>query len=605
MCGLLGYYSKRGILDSTVENALDLLAHRGPDSRGTYYSLNRNLFLGHHRLSIIDLSDAGNQPFYSTDRRYVIVYNGEIYNFRELTNKHALKLRTQCDTEVIIELFIKLGPAFISELNGMFSIAIYDTIEEEIFIYRDRIGIKPLYYSITSDGLVFASELNPVLSCIGKRNISQSAVQQLLHRGYIPEPLTLYDDVFKFPAGAMGKFEKGEFSINHYWRAEDYIKSNVESDEKKVIGTVHELLRESVKYRMIADVEFGTFLSGGSDSGLISAIAAELSDKTISTFNVSFEDALFDETPYAKEMARIIGSKHYNIKVTRQEVLNTLEIGMKLIGEPFADSSIFPTMAVSNYARNHVKMILSGDGGDELFMGYGAYNWATRLSNPIIWHSRYAIATALRFSNTNRNNRAGNVFAASDLKSISSHIFSQEQNFFSADEIEKLTNSKFSDLYSDEFLKKLPRKLTSAEKQAFFDLTNYLKDDLLVKVDRSSMRFGLEVRVPFLDHRLVEYSLNIDPKLKNKEGESKYIIKKIMESYFPKNLIYRQKNGFSVPLEKWMKGTDYFSQPISLPPNMKNTYEKILHTYSNSKNHAYLYNRLYTLRCLDNYLIEH
>jgi len=602
MCGLLGYFSNKDVNEKHLESALALLAHRGPDARGIFYSSNHKIFLGHHRLSIIDLSDAGNQPFYSADKRYVVVYNGEIYNFRELANKHAIKLVTQCDTEVIAELFAKLGSNFVCELNGMFSIAIYDSLADELFLYRDRIGIKPLYYSLTNNGLVFSSELNPILPFTDGSNINQDAIQQLLHRGYIPEPLTLYDGIFKFPAGAIGKYKNGKLSLEHYWRAENFIKSNVESNEKQVISNVHELLRESIKYRMIADVEFGTFLSGGSDSGIISAIAAELSNKPISTFNVSFDNVLFDETPFAKAMSKIIKSNHYNLKITRQQVMNTLDEGMKLIGEPFADSSVFPTMAISNFARNHVKMVLSGDGGDELFMGYGAYNWATRLSNPFIWHSRCAIANALRFLNTNRNNRAANVIDAPELEKIQSHIFSQEQNFFTAQEIKKLTNSEFSDPFSAKALKRLPRKLTHAEQQAFFDLTNYLKDDLLVKVDRSSMRYGLEVRVPFLDHRLVEYSLNIDPALKNKGGENKYIVKKIMEHYYPKTLIYRQKSGFSIPLEKWTQKTDFFNQHTNLPTGLKIAYEKILHTYSNSKNHAFLYNRLYVLKCLDLFL---
>jgi len=602
MCGLIGFYSNKDVVDRRTEQALDMLAHRGPDVRGTFYSSNHKLFLGHHRLSIIDLSDAGNQPFYTADKRYVVVYNGEVYNFKELTNKHALKLRTQSDTEVIAELFARLGYAFVSELNGMFSIAIFDNFTEELFLYRDRIGIKPLYYSLNDQGLVFASELSPLLYCIKSKIINQSAVHQFLHRGYVPEPLTLYEGVFKFPAGALGKYKNGKLSFEHYWRAEDFIKSGVESNEKQVIEQVHDLLRDSVKYRMIADVEFGTFLSGGSDSGLISAIAAGLSKTPISTFNVSFEDARFDEAPIAGEMARVIGSKHHNIRITRQEVMNTLGTGINLVGEPFADSSVYPTMAVSRFARKHVKMVLSGDGGDELFMGYGAYTWANRLSNPLVWRSRHAIAKILRKINTNRNNRAANVFASQDIEKLHSHIFSQEQNFFTASEITSLTNSEFIDPYSPKNLRKSSRKLTAAEEQAFFDLTNYLKDDLLVKVDRSSMRYGLEVRVPFLDHRLVEYSLNIDPTLKIKGGENKYIIKKIMEQYYTRNLIYRQKIGFSIPLEKWLKGADYFQQSVNLPEKLKNAYKALLHSYSHDSNHAFLYNRLYVLKCLEEYL---
>src|SRR5690606_31171848 len=308
MCGRLGYHFNNDNPSVDVEKRLKLLSHRGPDASGLYRNQNQRIILGHQRLSIIDLSDSANQPFYSSDRRYIMVYNGELYNYRELIKKHALGVRTQSDTEVMLALFIKLGESFVHELNGMFALAIYDSQEDELFLYRDRIGIKPLYYRTGNSGFSFASELPALLSPGEKPAFNEDAVQQFMHLGYIPEPLTIYNGLFKFPAGSWARYKNGTLTITAYWKAEDQITEHTFSNEKRVIDEVHELLTDSVNIRLHADVPFGTFLSGGADSGLISAIAAKLSPEPINTFNVSFEDALFDETSYALQMAELIGS---------------------------------------------------------------------------------------------------------------------------------------------------------------------------------------------------------------------------------------------------------------------------------------------------------
>ena len=592
MCGIIGVINT---LQAPFQKGLKGIEHRGPDASGIFESENLRLQLGHTRLAIIDLKEASNQPFYSGDSRYVLVYNGELYNYRDLANKHALSLRTNSDTEVIVELYAKLGTAFLSELNGMFAGAIYDTATDVLFLFRDRLGIKPLYYFDNGEQFAFSSELPALLEMIPKPGVNQQSVADFLHLGYIPEPNTLYENVFKFPSGSYAEYKDGKLKINSFWRPEDWILSAVHSDEVKILKQTEEILRDSVRLRLMADVPFGTFLSGGADSGLISALAADISPERINTFNVSFEDAVFDETPFAKKMAQIIGAKHHTIRVSRSEVLQNLDFGLKLVGEPFADSSVFPTMAVSKFAAQHVKMALSGDGGDELFMGYGAYTWADRLNNPFLKTGRKAIAAALRMKGGNRNRRAAHVFDFGSKDSIQSHIFSQEQNFFSATEVQKLSGQSPVQYRPNP---NRNRKLTAAEEQAFYDLTHYLKDDLLVKVDRSSMRYGLEVRVPFLDHRLVEYSLNIDPALKRKNGEQKYLIKKIMERYYPKELIYRQKWGFSIPMEKWLKDAEFFSEINTPNTTFNTTYESLNNRHSKNSDESYLYNRLYALKCL-------
>lgn len=568
------------------------MAHRGPDAEGFFSEGDAGWRLAHRRLAVIDPAAASDQPFHSACGRYVAVYNGEVYNFRELANKHALALRTRSDTEVVTELFARLGPDFVTELNGMFALAVYDRREDAVHLFRDRLGIKPLYLYENDGAVAFASELPALLAALPPQERDEAATGEFLHRGYVPEPRTWYKDIQKFPAGHCAVIRGGKVSFEKYWAAEDHITAEVHSDEDGVIDRLHEMIREAVRLRLVADVPFGSFLSGGADSGLISAVAAEVHNAPLNTFNISFEDAVFDESGYAREMAEAIGARHHHRVFGKRDILSAWEEGLRMVGEPFADSSIFPTSAVSAFASEHVKMALSGDGGDELFHGYGAYTWAERMSKPHFWHLRKGIATALRMRGGNRNRRAAEVFDAPDKAGLAAHIFSQEQNLFSAREITALTGRPYTDPYRTP---RFSRKLTPAEEQAFFDLTNYLKDDLLVKMDRASMRHSLEVRVPFLDHRLVELALNIDPALKTKDGEAKYLLKKIMERYYPKTLIYRQKWGFSVPLEKWMREEDLLGQASQAAGMLADERDGLLKRYTASPGHAYLYNRIYAL----------
>jgi len=588
MCGIIG---ECNLQSNRLSKAMSFIAHRGPDSSGTFISKNRKTHFGHSRLAILDTTQGGTQPFRSDCKRFSMVYNGELYNYKDLARRETLSLQTSSDTEVFLKLFIRHGTASVKEMNGMFAAAIYDEETETTYFFRDRIGIKPLYYWLKGDQLAFSSELPALLELVQDVDIREESMQQFLHRGYIPEPHTLYQDIYKFPSGTYGSFKDGKLTLTPYWRAEDAIQASTISNETQVISDLEDLLRDSVRLRLTSDVPYGTFLSGGADSGLITALAADLSTDPLNTFNVSFEDAVFDESPFAERMAAHIGAKYHHIRMTKDEVMGNLEAGCDLVGEPFADSSVFPTMAVSQFASEHVKMVLSGDGGDELFMGYGAYNWADRMEKH--WSYRKLLSRGLRMTRNARNKRAANVFDAPTKSELPAHIFSQEQNLFSKKEIEKMIGKPFKDSFQAPDSK---RKLTSSETQAFFDLTNYLKDDLLVKVDRSTMHHSLEARVPFLDHRLVEYSLNIDPDLKRKNGESKYLVKKIMERYYPDELIYRKKWGFSIPLEKWMQDEG----PMSIHPSFQKPYDALEVKYHSGD--GYLYNRLYALKVLSRYL---
>lgn len=598
MCGIFTIFSPSELSSKKALDGLNTLQHRGPDAEGHVFLNENHHFLGHRRLSIIDLSSNANQPFHSQSGKHVMVFNGEIYNYQELANKHVLPLKTSSDTEVVIELFEKMGAQFVHELNGMFSIVILNIADGKVSIFRDRLGIKPLYYALEKGSILFSSELPPLTSYISNLSINEDAIPQFLHLGYIPEPNTFYHNIFKFPSGCEGTYQNQKLTTKHYWKPEDQITEATHSNHDKVIKETHDLLQDSVKLRLRSDVPSGTFLSGGIDSGLISAIAASQNKEPINTFNVKFENSAFDESVFATEMAELIKSQQHTTTLSSKEVLKTFKAGNLKVGEPFADSSMFPVMAVSKFAAQHVKMILSGDGGDELFMGYGAYNWADRLSKPLISSSHNLIAAALRIKGDKRSLRAANVFDFPSKSNVNAHIFSQEQNLFSIKEIEGLLHKEIENVTDPIPYKSFKRSLDSKEQQSFFDLTHYLKDDLLVKVDRASMHYGLEVRVPFLDHRLVSYAINIDSSLKTKNGESKYILKKIMEMYYPNNLIYRKKWGFSMPLETWMKNGP-IKPGIPVIKGFDNKKIEELHdNFNQSDKHGFLYNRIYALHLL-------
>ncbi len=593
MCGIIGVVGT--VEKERFKSALNSIDHRGPDASGVL--MHDNVTLGHKRLSILDISSAGNQPLYSDDGRYAIIYNGELYNYRELANQNALALKTRTDTEVFLKLFVRHGPSFVKDLNGMFAACIYDYETGVIYLFRDRVGIKPLYYYHSEDIFAFSSELPSLKLLVPSEEIDKNAASEFLYRGYIGEPNTIFKNTYKFPAGAYGVFKNGSLEFNSYWNPQDAIKAETHSNERVVIKDLEELLRDSVSLRLVSDVPYGTFLSGGTDSGLISAIAAELSKTKLKTFNVAFEDAQFDEKIYADKMSNIIGSDHHSILVKKKDMLESLSHSIEMVGEPYADSSILPTLTVSKFAAQSVKMVLSGDGGDELFLGYGAYNWASRMNKPIFWNSRKIIAHILELKGGLRNNRAAQVFKAPNRKTLAGHIFSQEQNLFSEKEISRIAGLYWKDSWSCPEMK---RDLRPEEIQAFHDLTHYLKDDLLVKIDRSSMKYGLEARVPFLDHRLIEFALNIDPKLKCKGGEPKYPLKKIMERYYPNELIYRKKWGFSIPLQKWLKSTDVLK--IEANSTLGKEYSALDDKYQNKEGCEYLYNRLYCLNILSRYI---
>lgn len=606
MCGIAGAFIKNGVQPDQLKQATDAMFHRGPDAGGYYSNTAGNIFLGHRRLSIIDLSSGANQPMHSADGRFVIVYNGEVYNFDTLRAKlPGHPWQTHSDTEVILELFAKYGSESFAWLNGIFAIAIYDTISEELWLCRDQLGIKPLFVSRTNDQLVFASELKTILVSQREKKypINKAAVPYFLHLGYIPEPLTIYEGIEKFPAGYFGvlNIKTGNWKTQQYWNANNYYLQNPVSDEATALKQYQEKLFAAIDRQMISDVPLGTFLSGGIDSSLVSAVASKINKQKVKTFNIGFEEAAFDESKYAAQVAEHLHTDHHLFRVKQDDVLALVPDFISVYDEPFADSSAFPTMLVSRLARQHVTVTLSGDGGDELFQGYGMYAWAKRLNDPKVRAFRKPLSWASQFMNE-RFQRAGKVFGYPDQHRIPSHIFSQEQYFFSEQELDNLLTDTNVDFHA---LNNLPGKGSPQEKQAFWDLEHYLKDDLLVKVDRASMRFSLETRVPLLDMELVEFALNVPYDLKVREGYgTKYLMKKTLYEMVPRAIFERPKRGFAIPLNKWLNNelkhlvTEYLSeQNVEEADFVKYASVKsLLQEYQNGK--TYLYNRVWVLLVL-------
>jgi asparagine synthase (glutamine-hydrolysing) len=619
MCGIAGFYSPQKIFsENDLEKMTFALTHRGPDAAG-YFS-DEVVGLGNRRLKVIDLSESANQPMYSLDGRYVMVYNGEVYNYNEIANEikadsgERVSFQTSSDTEVILAAFVQYGLSFVDKLNGMFAIAIYDKQKKELLLYRDRLGIKPLYYYWDGSNLAFASELKALtpLNQLSLK-INHSAIHDFLHVGYIPAPASIYQSVFKLEAGSYLKVSESKLEIHRYWNAKSQLAEEVMQDEKVAIEKLNDLIISSVKYQMKSDVPFGIFLSGGIDSSLITAMAVRHSTVNVNTFSIGFEENLFNEAAHAKKVAQHLGTVHHEFIVSYKDALPLVDKMIDVYDEPYADSSAIPAMLVSKMAKQHVTVALSGEGGDELFFGYGVYQWARRLANPLVKLMHQPVASVLENYPDERYNRAALMLKYSSYKNIRSHIFSQEQRLFSEGELKDmlLGNAELnhSDInYSERKIGK--RMLSAMEEQAMFDLEYYLPDDLLTKVDRASMQYSLEARVPYLDHRIVEFALNLSPKLKVHNGVAKYILKQILYQYVPKSYFERRKQGFSIPLSFWLQNElkylidDYLNEEIIERCGIVH-YKKVEQLKRDFfAGREYLYNRIWALIVLHKWLSQ-
>ncbi|MES2838437.1 MAG: asparagine synthase (glutamine-hydrolyzing) [Bacteroidota bacterium] len=617
MCGIAGYFSKNNFFSTDNLYAMaNAIKHRGPDAEGFFFD--EVIGLGHRRLSIIDLSENGNQPIHSHNNRYAMVYNGEVYNYPDiateikLSRNSSVKFNSTSDTEIILEAFVEWGVDFVDKLNGMFAIAIYDKQEQELFVFRDRLGIKPLYYFWNGGDFAFSSELKSLalLNQIGKE-INNESVYYYLHTGFIPAPNSIYKNVKKLSPGCYLHISKKGINIEKYWDLKSHLKTDVVESEKNALIRLSDLLTSSVQFQMRSDVPFGIFLSGGIDSSLIAAMAVNLSRGVgVNTFSIGFEENRFNESKYAKSIAKYLRTNHHEFILSHKDAIDLIDKIFYAYDEPFADSSAIPTMLVSKMARQHVTVALSGDGGDELFFGYGSYLWAKRLNNPLIELNRKPIAYALN-KLSNKYKRAALMFQYPDKREVNSHILSQEQYFFSRYELDKLMSKPFDKIISnilDISNWTYNRKLTEMEKQAMFDLYYYLPADLLTKVDRASMQYSLEARVPYLDHRIVEFAINISPQLKFKNNTPKYLLKEILYQYIPEKFFDRPKQGFAVPIEDWLKKDllhlihDNLSKENVERYNLVNFEQVNFYVKEFLSGKSYYYNRVWSLILLHDWL---
>ncbi len=622
MCGISGYISlQSNIEEHILKEATNLLQHRGPDAEGFYFSSDKKVGLGHRRLSILDLSESANQPMFSKNGRYCIVYNGEVYNFNELKQELHCKgksLRTTSDTEVILELFSEKGIHCFEKLNGIFAFAIYDIELGILTLCRDQAGIKPLFYYYDAEQLIFASEIKSIKHLVsGKLTINKKAVPYFFHIGLIPEPITIYEKVYKFSSGnfiqiktSESIFTNVENQLTPFWKLEDKITDSPLNNEKEAKLQLKNLLIDSIGKQMISDVPLGTFLSGGIDSSLVTALATKVSSGVkVNTFTMAIDDGKYNESKHAKAVASYLGTNHHELEVKEDDVIDLIESFSTTYDEPFADSSAFPTMLVSRLAKQHITVSLSGDGGDELFHGYQHYKWATRLSLPGI-NAVKKIAYASSRLMKSRYQRIGNMFAFDGKVPELSHVFSQEQYYFGKNELIDLLMNPFFDFSDINKIQTLSRKLTQAEEQSLWDFNYYLKDDLLTKVDRASMRYSLETRVPLLDYRIIEFAYNLHPDLKIHHGVKKYLLKEVLYDFVPKELFDRPKWGFSIPLTKWLKEDlsylveKYTSEEIIKKYNLVNYYvvKQLKNQYNNGM--SYIFNKLWLIIVLHRWLEE-
>lgn len=542
------------------------IEHRGPDDDGFY--VNENVGLAMRRLSIIDLA-SGQQPIRNADGTKWIVFNGEIYNYQELRrdlDARGHKFYTNSDTEAIVHLYDEHGEDCLDFLRGMFAFAIWDTAEKSLFLARDRVGKKPLLYSHLSDGsLVFGSEFQAVLKHpnVG-RTVEPAAIDAYFSYSCVPAPLTAYKEIRKLEPGHWLRWKDGEIETKRYWLPKYTPKIKI--SEEEAMAETTRILRESVRLRMISEVPLGAFLSGGVDSSIVVALMAEESSQPVKTFSIGFAEQDYSELKYARRVAEHVGAE-YNEFIVRPNALEILPTLVRHYGEPYADSSAVPTYYVSKETRKHVTVALNGDGGDESFAGYERYA-AMRLAERyhaipgilrkslVEFPARLLPASELR---RGRVRDAKRFIEAAGLPRVeryfrwnSAFTAREKQELFTKDFKNETNGANAIDVLGNWFEKTNGSGIVDAAMYA--DMMTYLPNDLLVKVDIASMANSLEARSPFLDHNLIEFAAALPESLKSRGADTKYLLKKVAARLVPKDVVYRRKMGFGVPIGSWLRG---------------------------------------------------
>ncbi len=559
MCGISGFYSRQRITKDTLTLMNDTMIHRGPDDSGVeIYEAPGGYTVGlaQRRLSILDLSPLGHQPMHSADGCISVVYNGEIYNYRELKEELSdYSFCSNCDTEVILAAYLKWGISCVEKFNGMFAICIYDRRSADLYLIRDRIGKKPLYYELEGENLVFASELKPIMARPGfSGKIRSELLPRYLFQQYIA-PDSIFEHVYKLEPGSILRFREGKSTVWKYWDIKEVYHKMQESpvtDYEQGKEELKVLLNKAVASRMIADVPLGTFLSGGYDSSLTTAIAQKHSPEPVKTFSIGFNDERYNEAKYAREIAEYLGTDHTELYIGEKEMLDLVESIPEFYDEPFADSSQIPTMLVSKLAKSRVTVALSGDGGDEFFCGYNIYENVRKAQKlDTLGGMIHGICNlpALRQSKVEeRLPFKVRVIAGNRVKEAKTQFTSN--NYMNL--AEKMTLGEGKTCY---YASESSYQVENWQiRRMLLDMDTYLPGDILCKVDRASMKYSLEARCPILDKDVMEYSFRLSHDLKYRNGIKKYILKEIAFDYIPKQMLERPKKGFSVPLDDWLHG---------------------------------------------------
>ena len=570
MCGIVGYLnpeSDRACDEGTVRAMARAIVHRGPDEEGFY--LKNRVALGMRRLSIIDLQ-TGHQPIANEDGTVWVVFNGEIYNYRQLRERLLAaghRLQTHSDTEVLVHLYEEHGDGLVDHLNGMFAFALWDERRERLLIARDRMGEKPLYFTQLPDGtFIFASELKALVEHPGvERRLNLRALRKYLQYEFVPSPHSMLEGVYKLPPAHRLVFERNRWRIERYWELR-YEQERLRIDEAEAATELHDRLREAVRMRLVSDVPLGVLLSGGIDSSSVAELACEAAQGRVKTFSIAFAEKSFDESGYARMVASQLGTEHYEQRFTEREMLEIVPRIPQLLDEPLGDGSLIPTYLLSRFTRQHVTVALGGDGGDELLAGYPTY-FAHRMAGIYqkipLFLRQFLIEPAVRRLPVSTENLSFD-FKAKRFVQGASHPLGLRHavwmgSFDPAQQRDLLTPEVLN-LCSDEQVYdeiapyNLPSEIDPVERMMKLDADQYLSECVLFKVDRASMAASLETRAPFLDHTLIEFitSLPLDLKLRGSTG--KYLLKQAMKNRLPDPVLGRPKKGFGMPVAKWVKG---------------------------------------------------
>ncbi len=589
MCGIAGYINCTGNNfphEETLRKMTDTLKDRGPDDEGMWFEKGNGVALGHRRLSIMDISPLGHQPMQSVYGRYVIVFNGEIYNHNEIRKDLEMEAgyqwRGHSDTECMLAAIERWGlfPA-VKRFVGMFAFALWDREERVLSLVRDRLGEKPLYYGWTGHTFLFGSELKALrMHPAWRGEINRDALALFVRHNYIPTPYSIFQNIYKLVPGTILTIRgEGPAVPQPFWSARDIAEQGsagpFRGTETEAIEQLDYLLRDSVKQQMVADVPLGAFLSGGVDSSTIVALMQDQSSRPVKSFTIGFQERDYNEAEYAKAVARHLGTEHTELYATPQDALDVIPKLPLLYDEPFSDSSQIPTFLISQLTRKHVTVSLSGDAGDELFAGYNRY-----FLGRSIWKSIGWIPGAIRNASATALSAISSRTWESLFRVLGPGLPGKMRQSNPVDKVQKLLEVLKVNNNIDLYLRLVshsktpsavainsaepPTLLTDRDSWAdlkdftqsmmFLDLVTYLPDDILVKVDRAAMGVSLETRVPFLDHRIVEFAWQIPLSMKIRNGQGKWLLRQVLHKYVPRELIERPKTGFGVPIDSWLRG---------------------------------------------------